>query len=110
MRRRHIGCCLRGGSKDVGVIGHGKGGKYIPAKMARLAKCKIAGVSDDSAPRHLISRPLKLVMARSSTNVDVTYYREFLMYRISTPHRLKVSYRLLVSYELLRSHDVRSRT
>ncbi len=29
------------------VIGHGKGGIDIPAKMARLAKCKIAGVSDD---------------------------------------------------------------
>ena len=43
--------------------GHGKGGKYVPAKMAQLAKCKIAGVSNDGAPHHLISRPLKLVMA-----------------------------------------------
>jgi len=31
----------------VTVIGHGIGGIDIPAKMARLAKCKITGVSDD---------------------------------------------------------------
>jgi len=29
------------------VIGHGIGGTDIPDKMARLAKCKIAGVSND---------------------------------------------------------------
>jgi len=29
------------------VIGHGIGGTDIPDKMPRLAKCKIAGVSDD---------------------------------------------------------------
>jgi len=29
------------------VIGHGIGGINFPDKMARLAKCKIAGVSDD---------------------------------------------------------------
>jgi hypothetical protein len=29
------------------VIGHRKGGKYVPAKMAQLAKCKIAGVSNE---------------------------------------------------------------
>jgi len=29
------------------VIGHGIGGIDIPDKMARLAKCKIAGVSND---------------------------------------------------------------
>ena len=29
------------------VIGHGIGGTDIPDKMARLATCKIAGVSND---------------------------------------------------------------
>jgi len=29
------------------VIGHGIGGINFPDKVARLAKCKIAGVSDD---------------------------------------------------------------
>jgi hypothetical protein len=60
--------------------------------------------------RHLISRPVKSVMAKRSAYVDVTYYREFLTYRISTTSSIEVSYELLVSYKLLRSHDVRSRT
>jgi len=59
---------------------------------------------------HPISRPVKSVMAKRSTFVDVTYYREFLTYRISTTSSIEVSYEFLVSYELLRSHDVRSRT
>jgi hypothetical protein len=46
------------------VIGHGIGGKDIPAEMARLAKSKIAGVSNGGALRHLISRPVKSVLAR----------------------------------------------
>jgi len=59
---------------------------------------------------HPISRPVKSVMAKRSTFVDVTYYREFLTYRISTTSSIEVSYEFLVSYELLRYHGVRSRT
>jgi hypothetical protein len=59
--------------------------------------------------RYPILSPVKSVMAKRSTYVDVTYYREFLTYRISTTSSIKVSYELLV-YELLRSHDVHSRT
>jgi len=59
---------------------------------------------------HPISRPVKSVMAKRSTYVDVTYYREFLTNRISTTSSIEVSYKLLVTYELLRSHDVHSRT
>jgi len=58
------------------------------------------------------------VMTKRSTYIDVTYYTEFLTYRISTTSSIEVSYELLlvsyelllVSYELLRSHDVHSRT
>jgi len=62
--------------------------------------------------RHPILKPVKSVMAKRSTYIDVTYYREFLTYRISTTSLIEVSYKLLVSYEVLRSHDhdVRSRT
>ena len=100
---------LGGVKKDV--IGHGIGGINFPDIMAQLAKCKIAGVSDGRLVcHHPISRPVKSVMAKRSTYVDVMYYREFLTYRISTTSSIKVSYKLLVSHELLRSHYVRSRT
>jgi len=38
-------------------------------------------------------------MAKRSTYIDVTYYREFLTYRISTTSSIEVSYELLVSYK-----------
>jgi hypothetical protein len=66
------------------VIGHGIGGIIIPAKWC-VSLRPDTGVSDDGLVcHHPISRPLKSVMAKRSTYVDVTYYREFLMYRIST--------------------------
>jgi hypothetical protein len=56
----------------------------------------IAGVSDDRLVcQHLISRPVKSVMAKRSTYIDVTYYREFLTYRISITSSIEVSYELL---------------
>jgi len=61
------------------VIGHGIGGINFPDKMARLAKMQDRWVSDDRPVcHHPISRPVKSVMAKRSTYVDVTYYREFL--------------------------------
>jgi hypothetical protein len=69
---------------EESVIGHGIGGIIIPAKW-RVSLRPDAGVSDDGLVcHHPISRPLKSVMAKRSTYVDITYYREFLMYRIST--------------------------
>jgi hypothetical protein len=66
------------------VIGHGIGGIVIPAKW-RVSLRPDAGVSNDGLVcHHPISRPVKSVMAKRSIYVDVTYYREFLMYRIST--------------------------
>jgi len=61
------------------VIGHGIGGTNFPDIMARLAKMQDRWVSDDRPVcHHPISRPVKSVMAKRSTYVDVTYYREFL--------------------------------
>ena len=63
----------------VCVIGHGIGGTNFPDIMARLAKMQDRWVSDDRPVcHHPISRPVKSVMAKRSTYVDVTYYREFL--------------------------------
>ena len=67
-------------SRQLGlsVIGHGIGGTNFPDIMARLAKMQDRWVSDDRPVcHHPISRPVK-VMAKRSTYVDVTYYREFL--------------------------------
>ena len=58
------------------VIGHGIGGTNFPDIMARLAKMQDHWVSDTGL--HPISRPVKSVMAKRSTYVDITYYREFL--------------------------------
>ena len=61
------------------VIGHGIGGTNFPDIMARLAKMQDRWVSDDRPVcHHPILRPVKSVMAKRSTYVDVTYYREFL--------------------------------
>jgi len=69
------GFCFNSGS----VIGHGIGGTNFPDIMARLAKMQDPWVSDDRPVcHHPISRPVKAVMAKRSTYVDVTYYREFL--------------------------------
>jgi hypothetical protein len=67
------------GENEVVVIGHGIGGTNFPDIMARLAKMQDRWVSDDRPVcHHPISRPVKSVMAKRSTYVDVTYYREFL--------------------------------
>ena len=61
------------------VIGHGIGGTNFPDIMARLAKMQDRWVIDDRPVcHHPISRPVKSVMAKRSTYVDVMYYREFL--------------------------------
>jgi hypothetical protein len=71
------------------VIGHGIGGIVIPAKW-RVSLRPDAGVSDDGLVcHHPILRPVKSVMAKRSTYVDVTYYREFLHIGYPPPHRLK---------------------
>jgi predicted dienelactone hydrolase len=63
----------------VHVIGHGIGGTNFLDIMARLAKMQDRWVSDDRPVcHHPILRPVKSVMAKRSTYVDVTYYREFL--------------------------------
>ena len=90
------------------VIGHGICWNNFSDIMARLAKMQDR--DDRPVCHHPILRPVKSVMAKRSTYVDVTYYREFLTYSISTTSLIEVSYKLLVSYELLRSHYVRSRT
>ena len=59
-------------------------GDRHPTRMARLAKCKIAGVSDNRPPASSNLKASQSVMAERSTYVDITYYREFLTYRIST--------------------------
>ena len=60
-------------------IGHGIGGTNFPDIMARLAKMQDRWVSDDRPVcHHPILRPVKSVIAKRSTYVDVTYYREFL--------------------------------
>ena len=100
--------------KDENVImalwAWGWGGINFPDKMPRLTKCKIAGVSDNRPSSSPISRPVKSVMAKRSTYVDVTYYREFLTYRISTTSAMnlgrvrvagilkRISYEIQVSY------------
>ena len=53
----------------------------------------LPGVSNDRLVcHHPILRPVKSVMAKRSTYIDVTYYREFLTYRISTTSSIEVSY------------------
>ena len=85
--------------------------QHMNSHVARLAKRPDPGVSDDRLVcHHPISRPVKSVMAKRSTYVDVTYYREFLMYRISTTSSIEVTYKLLESYKLLRYHGIRSTT
>jgi hypothetical protein len=55
------------------VLGHGIGGKVIPAKMAGLTKKPVAGVSNNSPPLSPDLIATQIVMALKSKYIDATY-------------------------------------